>query len=63
MLTYGELFCFFLSFILIVTASVLLVILVKYYDSIIFTQRNTVTYLSLYLICICFTDVVTRVFL
>ena len=53
----------FLSFCLILMSSVIFYILVKYYDSINLTQRNTVTYLSLYLIHICYTNILSLVIL
>ena len=62
-MTFGEACSIILSFFLIVMSSLIFSILVKYYDSINFTQRNTVTYLSLYLINICFANVVSLVIL
>ena len=62
-MTFGEACSIVLSFCLIVLSSLIFSILVKYYDSINFTQRNTVTYLSLYLINICFANVVSLVIL
>ena len=60
-MTLGEVFSIFLSLCLILISSIIFHILVKYYDSINFTQRNTVTYLSLHLIYICYTSVLSLV--
>ena len=62
-MTFGEACSIVLSFCLILMASMIFYILVKYYDSINFTQRNTVTYLSLYLINICYANVLSLVIL
>ena len=61
MMTFGEVFSFFLSFCRILMSSIIVHILIKYYDSINFTQRNTVTYLSLHLIYTCYASVLTLV--
>ena len=62
-MTFGEACSFFLSFYLILMSSLIFYILVKYYDSINFTQRNTVTYLSLNLINICYINIFSLVIL
>ena len=62
-MTFGEAFLIVLSFCLILMSSIIFYILVKYYDSINFTKRNTVTYLSLYLINICYANVLSLVIL
>ena len=62
-MTFGEACSFFLSFCLIMMSSIIFYILVKYYDSINFTQRNAVTYLSLNLINICYTNIFSLVIL
>ena len=51
----------FISLALFISGNFIFLILMKYYESIPFINRNTVTYLSMYLICILVTIIIVAV--